>query len=195
MNLKNEFASIREWAEERGLYEKGNVKTQVLKLNEEIGELSKSILKDNYEEYKDAIGDIVIVLTNMAHMTETSIEECINSAYQQIKNRKGKMINGTFVKDESLKEPINQAKDAAINKNTYVVTNISAPYDGPFSKNIITYTLEQGKKVIYWHEGPNKKLQAHIGDLVQDIILNENSTINYKESDVKIITPQIKIDI
>lgn len=195
MNLKNEFAPIREWAKERGLYEKGNVKTQFLKLNEEIGELSRSILKDNYDEYKDAIGDIVIVLTNMAYMTETSIEECINGAYEEIKNRQGSMINGTFVKQETEKQIDSQVTLEIKKPSPYVVTNISAPYDGPFSNNIITYTLERGREMIYWHEGPNKKLGAKVGDLIENIVLYENNSINYKESSVKIITPQIKIDL
>jgi NTP pyrophosphatase (non-canonical NTP hydrolase) len=195
MNLKNEFAPIREWATDRGLYEKGNVKTQFLKLNEEIGELSRSILKDNYNEYKDAIGDIVIVLTNMAYMTETSIEECINGAYQEIKNRKGLMINGTFVKQETENQVDGQSTLKIKKPGPYVVTNISVPYDGPFSNNIITYTLERGRQIIYWHEGPNKKLDAKVGDLIENIVLNENNTVNYKESLVKIITPQIKIEL
>ncbi len=195
MNLKNEFAPIREWATERGLYEKGNVKTQFLKLNEEIGELSRSILKDDYDEYKDAIGDIVIVLTNMAYMTNTSIEECINGAYQEIKNRKGSMINGTFVKQETEKQIDSHNLSEIKKPSLYVVTNISTPYDGPFSKNIITYTLERGSQMIYWHEGPNKKLDAKIGDLIENIVLYENNSINYKESSVKVTTPQIKIDL
>lgn len=100
MNLTNEFQSIRSWAEEKGIYEKGDVKTQFLKLQEESGELSKSILKDNKEEFIDAIGDCVVVLTNLATLNNVNIEDCINSAYNVIKSRTGKMINGTFVKNE-----------------------------------------------------------------------------------------------
>lgn len=99
MNLKNEFFSIREWANERGLYEKGDVKTQFIKLQEEVGELAKSILKNNDEEFIDAIGDCVVVLTNLAALKSLKIEDCIMSSYQVIKNRKGKMINGTFEKE------------------------------------------------------------------------------------------------
>lgn len=92
------FTMIREWAHERGLYDKGNAKTQYLKLMEEAGELGSALLKEDRAEIIDAIGDMVVVLTNLAHMTETSIEKCIDAAYAEIKNRKGKMINGTFVK-------------------------------------------------------------------------------------------------
>ena len=94
------FQQIRDWAEERGLYEIGDTKTQYVKLQEECGELAKALLKDDQPEVIDAIGDIVVVLTNLAHQRGTTIETCISSAYAVIKSRKGKMINGTFVKDE-----------------------------------------------------------------------------------------------
>jgi len=99
MELKNEFQSIRDWAKERGIYEKGDPKTQFLKLQEEVGELAKAILKNDDVEIVDAIGDCVVVLTNLSELTGYRIEDCINSAYEVIAKRKGKMINGTFVKD------------------------------------------------------------------------------------------------
>ena len=92
------FQLIRDWATERGLYDKGDTKTQYCKLMEEAGELGRAILKDNHIEFVDAIGDMVVVLTNLACLGGTSIETCIDSAYEEIKNRKGKMKNGTFVK-------------------------------------------------------------------------------------------------
>jgi NTP pyrophosphatase (non-canonical NTP hydrolase) len=93
------FQDIRDWAEERGLYDKGDTKTQFCKLMEEAGELGRAVLKDNQPEFVDAIGDMVVVLTNMAMLGGTSIETCIDAAYDEIKNRKGKMVNGTFVKN------------------------------------------------------------------------------------------------
>ena len=95
------FQQIRNWAEERGLYEKGNTKTQYMKLMEEAGELAEGLLKNDQDEIIDAIGDMVVVLTNLAHQRGVHIETCISSAYSEIQNRKGKMINGTFVKDEN----------------------------------------------------------------------------------------------
>ena len=92
------FNLIRDWAKERGLYDKGDTKTQYCKLMEEAGELGRSILKDDQVEFVDAIGDMVVVLTNLAHLGHTSIEACIDAAYAEIKTRKGKMENGTFVK-------------------------------------------------------------------------------------------------
>jgi len=94
-----QFELIREWANERGLIFGGDVKSQTLKLQEEMGELSRAVLKNDQDEFKDAIGDCVVVLTNLAAIGGTSIEECIELAYNEIKNRKGKMINGTFVKN------------------------------------------------------------------------------------------------
>ena len=93
------FNRIRMWADERGLYEKGDPKTQYLKLMEEAGELGRALLKDNIEEQIDAIGDMVVVLTNLSELIDVPIEECIESAYEVISQRTGKMINGTFVKD------------------------------------------------------------------------------------------------
>ena len=94
------FDDIRMWAEERGLYDKGDPKTQALKLVEEVGETCRAILKQDEPEIVDGIGDCVVVLTNLAHLCDTSIEECTRNAYNEIKNRKGKMNNGTFKKDD-----------------------------------------------------------------------------------------------
>ncbi len=94
------FNLIRDWAQQRGLYDKGNAHTQYVKLQEEAGELAKALLKDDQEEVVDAIGDMVVVLTNLAHLRGVNIETCIATAYDVISKRTGKMINGTFVKDE-----------------------------------------------------------------------------------------------
>ncbi len=93
------FSRIREWAQDRGLYDEGNAHTQYVKLQEEAGELAKALLKNDKPEIIDAIGDMVVVLTNLSHMQGVTIEECIESAYRVISKRTGKMINGTFVKD------------------------------------------------------------------------------------------------
>jgi NTP pyrophosphatase (non-canonical NTP hydrolase) len=98
-NLKSFFPLIRDWAQERGIYDKGNSHTQYVKLMEEAGELAEALLKNDKYEIKDAIGDMVVVLTNLAVLEGMQIESCIESAYQEIANRKGKMENGTFVKE------------------------------------------------------------------------------------------------
>ena len=93
------FDKIRLWANERGLYDKGDTKTQALKLVEEVGEICRAILKDNHSDIEDGIGDAVVVLTNLAELQGTTIENCIDAAYNEIKDRTGKMSNGTFKKD------------------------------------------------------------------------------------------------
>jgi len=94
------FDLIRTWANDRGLYDGGDPKTQALKLVEEVGETCRAILKEDAKEMIDGIGDCVVVLTNLAELIGTPIEECIDRAYNEIKGRKGKMANGTYVKDE-----------------------------------------------------------------------------------------------
>ena len=96
---KSHFDLIRRWASKRGLYEKGDPKTQALKLVEEVGETCRAILKGNQKDIEDGIGDAVVVLTNLAHLCNTDIEHCIELAYNEIKDRTGKMDNGTFKKD------------------------------------------------------------------------------------------------
>jgi len=94
------FDLIREWANDRGLYDGGDPKTQALKLVEEVGETCRAILKEDAAEMIDGIGDCVVVLTNLAELIGTPIEECIERAYDEIKDRKGKMENGTYVKND-----------------------------------------------------------------------------------------------
>ena len=93
------FDKIRDWAEAKGIYDKGDPKTQYIKLMEEAGEVGRAILKEDLPEIKDGIGDMVVVLTNLAELCGLTIEECVESAYDVISKRTGKMKNGTFVKD------------------------------------------------------------------------------------------------
>jgi len=99
MKLSNEFSPIRTWARKKGIYEKGDLKTQTIKFYEEAGELAKAVLNEDTEEIIDAIGDSIVVLTSVAYFAGVNVEECINEAYSVIAKRKGKMQNGTFIKD------------------------------------------------------------------------------------------------
>lgn len=124
-----ELEQIRQWASSRGLYEEGDIKTQFVKLTEEVGELANGILKKNEDDVIDAIGDIVVVLTNLSYLANKyfdsdrpesyyedvvgdggsrlevynddwiTIEHCIEMAWDQIKDRKGKMVDGDFQKE------------------------------------------------------------------------------------------------
>ena len=100
--IPDRFDLIRFWAKDRGIYDKGDSHTQYVKLMEEAGELAKALLNKDKAEIVDAIGDITVVLTNLAELEGVKIEDCIDTAYNVIARRKGKMINGTFVKTESL---------------------------------------------------------------------------------------------
>lgn len=99
------FERIRQWAEDRNLIKGSTPANQMLKLVEELGELANSINKNKREELKDSIGDVVVVLTLIAEMHGLKIEDCVDAAYEEIKDRKGKMINGTFVKEADLPVP------------------------------------------------------------------------------------------
>lgn len=96
------FNNIRNWAKNKGIYDKGDPKTQCLKLVEESGELAKAILNNDKEEIIDALGDCVVVLVNLSELCGYKLEDCIESAYNVIKNRKGKMENGTFIKNNEI---------------------------------------------------------------------------------------------
>ena len=101
-NEVNVYDLIRQWATDKGIYKSGDSRTQYVKLMEEAGELAQAILKNDEPEVIDAIGDMVVVLTNLAKLRGHNIEDCVTSAYDVIKSRTGKMINGSFVKSESL---------------------------------------------------------------------------------------------
>jgi NTP pyrophosphatase (non-canonical NTP hydrolase) len=92
---------IRRWAEDRNLIRGSDVKSQFVKLIEEAGELANAIAKKNDIEFADAIGDMVVVLTIMAAQNGMMIEDCIDNAWQEIKDRKGKMVDGIFLKENS----------------------------------------------------------------------------------------------
>jgi NTP pyrophosphatase (non-canonical NTP hydrolase) len=90
---------ILAWAEPKGLLNPQLAPQQFMKLSEEIGELANAILKGNDIEQIDALGDIKVVITILAYQLGFDIDECEEIAYQEIKNRTGKTINGTFIKD------------------------------------------------------------------------------------------------
>lgn len=100
LQSKSNFDNIRDWAKDKGIFDKGDSKTQYVKLQEEAGELAKALLNNDKPEIIDAIGDIAVVLTNLAHLEGLKIEDCIQSAYDVIKSRQGKMVNGTFIKNK-----------------------------------------------------------------------------------------------
>lgn len=92
---------IRKWATERGLHDVDPHK-QMLKLGEEYGELCEGMAKGNDDLIDDAIGDMYVVLTILSLQRGVDIEDCIDMAYDEIKDRQGEMVNGVFVKESDL---------------------------------------------------------------------------------------------
>lgn len=91
---------ILNWANERELLRPVNKWKQYSKLQEESNELYIAMIDGNKEEIKDALGDCVVVLTILAHQCGFDLEDCTKTAYEVIKNRKGKTINGSFIKEK-----------------------------------------------------------------------------------------------
>ena len=88
---------ILEWAQVRGIFEQSDPKTQALKTVSEVGELADNVAKGR--DVRDDIGDIVVTLILLAEMHGADLGECLQMAWDEIKDRKGEMVNGTFVKD------------------------------------------------------------------------------------------------
>ena len=114
-NKPNIYDLIRTWATEKGIYKTGDSRTQYVKLMEEAGELAQALLKNDETEVIDAIGDMVVVLTNLAKLRGHNIEDCVASAYSVIKDRQGKMINGTFVKNSTTTTTSNKFNNFSTN--------------------------------------------------------------------------------
>jgi NTP pyrophosphatase (non-canonical NTP hydrolase) len=92
-------SKIRDWAIDRNLHIAEPSK-QLIKLVEEMGELASGLARQDEYEIIDALGDMYVVMTILAQQLGLDIEDCIDSAYEVIKNRKGKLVNGVFIKEE-----------------------------------------------------------------------------------------------
>lgn len=97
---------VNEWADERNL-KQADPNIQWMRVTEEVGEIRDVLLKptkftEPQAALKDAIGDTLVTIIVLAHQLDLDVTECLSIAYEEIKNRKGKMVNGTFVKEEDL---------------------------------------------------------------------------------------------
>lgn len=97
--MKYELEVIQ-WADDRGLLDIGNEKTQLIKTFEELGEVSSALLKNNRDGLVDGLGDVMVTLIIFARIKGLSLEDCLGEAYNVIKNRTGKTVNGAFIKNE-----------------------------------------------------------------------------------------------
>ena len=97
VNLIKNLHKIQQWHKDRNLIEGSDDKSQFAKLIQECGELSDSICKG--KDIKDDIGDIIVVLINIAVRNNVTIDECVQVAYDDIKDRRGVMKDGVFIKE------------------------------------------------------------------------------------------------
>lgn len=100
MNLSELIKATSQWHKDRNLIHGSTDKDQFHKLIQECAELSDNLCKG--KDIRDDIGDILVVLINIATRNELSLTECLQVAYDDIKDRKGKMIDGVFVKESDL---------------------------------------------------------------------------------------------
>jgi NTP pyrophosphatase (non-canonical NTP hydrolase) len=91
--------SVELWADQRGLLIPENRPRQMLKVMEEVGETSAALARGNRRELKDGIGDVMVTLIILAAQSGFTLTECLNTAYQEIKDRKGKTVDGVFIKE------------------------------------------------------------------------------------------------
>jgi NTP pyrophosphatase (non-canonical NTP hydrolase) len=100
MNYQDLEVLVEQWAESKGIIENGTPMAQALKTLEEVTELCTAINANDREEIIDAVGDVLVTLIIQCRMQDVLIEDCLYKAYEVISKRKGKMVNGQFVKDE-----------------------------------------------------------------------------------------------
>tara|TARA_B100000676_G_C17843575_1_gene714286 strand:- start:357 stop:800 length:444 start_codon:yes stop_codon:yes gene_type:complete len=99
-NLQQLIKKVVRWHHDRNLIEGSSDKDQTLKLLQELGELSDSVCKG--KDIKDDIGDMLVVMLNITTRNNVSLEDCLARAWQDIKDRKGRMVDGIFVKETDL---------------------------------------------------------------------------------------------
>lgn len=100
--MQETLNKIEQWAVDRNFLEGSTPQAQLLKLTEELGEVIETFTKNRPEETAGEIGDMVVVLTIICAQTGLDLAACVDMAYKKIKDRKGKMINGSFIKEEDL---------------------------------------------------------------------------------------------
>lgn len=101
----SKFEAIRAWAQARNLIDGSSPPAQMLKLLEEAGELAAAIAKGRPNDAKDGVGDVVVVLTILSAQLGFSIEDAVAAAYDEIKDRKGRMVDGIFLKEADTLPP------------------------------------------------------------------------------------------
>ncbi|MGM0284862.1 MULTISPECIES: MazG-like family protein [unclassified Enterococcus] len=93
---------VEQWANNKGL-DKADPSKQMLKVVEEVGEVAAALVRNDQDALRDGIGDVTVTLIILAMQNDMDLYECLNCAYDEIKGRTGKMVNGVFVKSSDLK--------------------------------------------------------------------------------------------
>ena len=97
--MNNLIEKVIQWHRDRNLIDGSDDKSQVLKLLQELGELSDSVCKD--EDIQDDIGDMLVVMINICERNNVTLDDCLTTAYRDIENRTGRMVGGVFVKESA----------------------------------------------------------------------------------------------
>lgn len=101
-SMNNLIKQVEQWSIDKGL-DKGNSFTQYAKSSEEMGEVAAALCRNDVDELKDGIGDVVVTLIILAQQNNMTLYECLEQAYGEIKNRTGVMSkDGSFIKSEDL---------------------------------------------------------------------------------------------
>lgn len=100
-NMKELIKQVEQWSIDKEL-DKADPNRQALKVWEESGEIGAALSRNKLDDLKDGIGDTVVTLIILAQQHGMTLEECLQYAYDEIKGRKGKTINGTFIKESDL---------------------------------------------------------------------------------------------
>lgn len=93
---------VKKWSKDKSL-DQADSKAQFTKSVEEIGEIASALCRNDTEALRDGIGDVIVTLIILAQQNNMTLYECLSTAYEEIKNRKGKMVNGTFVKSDDFR--------------------------------------------------------------------------------------------
>jgi len=102
MNLNDLQDNVTSWAHARNLINGTSTEKQLIKLMEELGEVATCVSKDRISELEGELGDMLVVMNNIAQQNGLTLESCLNKAWLKIKDRKGMMIDGYYVKEADL---------------------------------------------------------------------------------------------
>jgi NTP pyrophosphatase (non-canonical NTP hydrolase) len=104
--------SVQVWGEERGLLFRGHARSgglwvesedraraQLLKCMSELGELADAVLKNDHHDMRDGLGDVLVTLVMFAANSGLTVRGSLNAAWEEIRDRRGTTVNGTFVKE------------------------------------------------------------------------------------------------